>query len=248
MEKYLILNADDYGLSPSVNKGIVEAHRFGTITSATIIVNMPGFRDGVERALENPSLGVGLHFNLTYGAPVAPLKKVPSLINTEGIFSRKVKDWAFSEIKLELEAQWQLAQKAGLALTHLDGHQHIHWRSKGVAKAMASLALREKIPIRRSPKPLIKKYPPTSDFFIGDTYFDENGLEKLLAYLKAIKPGVTEIMAHPGYTDEYVQTLSSWTFVREVELEVFTNSQVKEAIILNGLKLINFSHLNGYKK
>ena len=57
----LIVNADDFGLSPSVNEAVVRAHRDGILTSASLMVNAPGFAEAVELARANPRLGVGLH-------------------------------------------------------------------------------------------------------------------------------------------------------------------------------------------
>lgn len=71
MNQQVIINADDFGLSPAVNRGIIEAYRMGGITSTSMMVNMPGFDEAVYLAKLLPGLGVGLHFNLTYGYPVS---------------------------------------------------------------------------------------------------------------------------------------------------------------------------------
>ena len=75
----LIINADDFGLSPGVNRGIVEAHASGSVTSTSMLVNLPAFGDAVHYAARSPGLGVGLHFNLTAGAPLSRAEDVPSL-------------------------------------------------------------------------------------------------------------------------------------------------------------------------
>lgn len=84
--KHLIINADDFGLSPGVNQGIAEAYQAGGISSTTVMVNMPGFTDAVRLASLHPGLGVGLHFNLTYGRPVSDPRLIPSLIQADGRF------------------------------------------------------------------------------------------------------------------------------------------------------------------
>lgn len=71
MNRQVIINADDFGLSPAVNRGIIEAYRAGGITSTSMMVNMPGLADAVHAARSLPGLGVGLHFNLTYGRPLS---------------------------------------------------------------------------------------------------------------------------------------------------------------------------------
>ena len=83
----LIVNADDFGLTAGVNEGIQDAVEAGVVTSTTMMVNTPGFGDAVRRAAGlRDRLSVGLHFNLTTGAPVAPASEVPSLVDGAGRF------------------------------------------------------------------------------------------------------------------------------------------------------------------
>jgi predicted glycoside hydrolase/deacetylase ChbG (UPF0249 family) len=72
MVAQLIVNADDFGLSPGVNRGILEAHEKRIVTSTSLMANTPGFDDAVRLARSAPDLGVGFHFNLTYGVPLSP--------------------------------------------------------------------------------------------------------------------------------------------------------------------------------
>ena len=83
----LIVNADDYGLTAGVSRGIIDAHRGGIVTSTTLLVNRPVDPALIE-ALQSSGLGVGLHMNLTLGPPVAPAKRVASLLDGEGAFTR----------------------------------------------------------------------------------------------------------------------------------------------------------------
>ena len=84
--KKLIVNADDFGLTNGVNRAIIEGHARGAITSATLMANMPAFDAAVRLAKDHPSLGVGLHFNITQGPPVADASRVGSLIDDGGEF------------------------------------------------------------------------------------------------------------------------------------------------------------------
>jgi hopanoid biosynthesis associated protein HpnK len=133
--KRLIVNADDFGLTAGVNRAIIEGHTRGAITSATLMANMPAFDAAVRLAQDHPSLGVGLHINITQGRPVAEASRVGSLINDRGEF------WGTSgailkrmlagrlkieEVVIELRAQIEKALKAGLRLTHVDSHKHTH--------------------------------------------------------------------------------------------------------------------------
>src|SRR5215813_14504652 len=84
--KQLIVNADDFGMTEGVNRGIIDGHTRGVISSATLMANMPAFDAAVRLAKDHPALGVGLHFNITQGRPVADASRVSSLINDRGEF------------------------------------------------------------------------------------------------------------------------------------------------------------------
>jgi chitin disaccharide deacetylase len=133
--KQLIVNADDFGLTPGVNRAIIEGHTRGIITSTTLMTNMPAFAEAVRLAQTHPTLGVGLHFNITQGGPVAPPELVRSLLNARGEFlgtSTKLAWRALAghlrreEVMIELRAQIEKATNAGLRLTHVDSHKHAH--------------------------------------------------------------------------------------------------------------------------
>ena len=82
----VIFNADDFGYSKAINLGIIQAHKNGILSSATLMANMPGFEDAVKLAKENPELGVGVHLTLTCGYPV--LSDVPTLCQENGKFHK----------------------------------------------------------------------------------------------------------------------------------------------------------------
>src|ERR1035438_1607574 len=83
----LIVNADDFGLSPSVNEAVIRAHREGILTSASLMVNEPGFDEAVKLAKENPGMGVGLHLSLLCAHSALSPEKIPGLVNARGEFS-----------------------------------------------------------------------------------------------------------------------------------------------------------------
>ena len=85
--RHLIVNADDFGLSPAINRGIIAAHRNGIVTSASLMVNGPAFENAVALAQENPALDIGLHLTLTELGPVAAPDKVPSLVDQSRRFA-----------------------------------------------------------------------------------------------------------------------------------------------------------------
>lgn len=131
----LIVNADDFGLTPGVNRAVIEAHTSGIVTSATLMANMPAFNEAVALAKAHPQLGTGLHFNLTQGRPLAPPHLVRSLLNQEGEFlgtsTKLAARWLSgqlqrAEVIFELRAQIEALLNAGLTITHVDSHKHAH--------------------------------------------------------------------------------------------------------------------------
>ncbi len=131
----LIINADDFGISDGVNRGILEAHEAGSVTSASLMVNLPAFRHALHCAAGAPRLGVGLHFNLTAGSPVAPPDRVRSLCDRGAgtflplrrLIARALRGGIVpSEVATECEAQIDRLRAGGVTITHLDAHHHVH--------------------------------------------------------------------------------------------------------------------------
>src|SRR5471032_1244484 len=88
-KRRLIVNADDFGLSASVNSAVIRGHREGILTTASLMVNESGFDEAVKLAKENPSLGVGLHLTLLVGHSALPPEKIPGLVNSRSEFSNQ---------------------------------------------------------------------------------------------------------------------------------------------------------------
>ena len=132
----LIVNADDFGLTAGVNRAIIELHRAGVVTSATLMVRAPATDDAIQIALATPTLGVGCHIVLVGGTPVLPPQQVPSLVESSTghfavemtsfirrLFTGRLKS---AEIEAEVAAQIRFLQSHGLSLTHVDAHKHVH--------------------------------------------------------------------------------------------------------------------------
>jgi chitin disaccharide deacetylase len=132
IEIRLIVNADDFGLTPGVNVGIIEAHEKGILTSATLMATAPFFQHAVDLAREHPGLGVGLHLNLASGRPVSSGSDVEALLEhgaPPGLSRLLMKAWLPSlqkPIRMELRAQVEKALEAGVKITHFDSHKHVH--------------------------------------------------------------------------------------------------------------------------
>ena len=131
----LIVNADDFGRSHSINEAVIRAHREGILTTASLMVNEPFFSEAVELAKQNPRLGVGLHLTLLCGRSALPQNEIPGLVNAEGKFTDSpvgagLKYFFRRELRPQLEAemamQFEKFHATGLKLDHVNGHLHMH--------------------------------------------------------------------------------------------------------------------------
>ncbi len=154
----LVVNGDDFGLTPGVNAGILAAHKDGILTSASLFANAPETDAAIAIAHRTPTLGVGCHLTLVDGTPLLPSAQIPTLA-PDGRFRptwsgflaaawRRQVD--FAEVERELEAQIDRIRAAGITVTHLDGHKHVH-AYPPVFDIVARLARRFSIPAVRVP-------------------------------------------------------------------------------------------------
>ena len=146
--KRVIINADDFGLSPGVNRGILVAFREGVLTSTTMLVNLSSFDDAVRVARSNPDLPVGVHLSLLWGRPVSEPSTVPTLIERGGLFPRNLAVLArryflnalnLDDVRREFRAQIDRFRAAGLNPSHVDSHKHVHCLP-GVLNALLDVA------------------------------------------------------------------------------------------------------------
>ena len=132
--KRLIVNADDFGLTESVNQGIIKGFEEGVITSTTLMASAPAFDSAVDLAKSHPKLGLGVHLTLTQLHPVSAAESIASLLGSDGVFytlpafARRISTGRLSsqELKTELTAQLEKVCDTGLRPDHLDCHQHVH--------------------------------------------------------------------------------------------------------------------------
>src|SRR5213082_720061 len=230
----LVVNADDFGLSAGVNRGILEAYAAGVVSSVSVLVNAPGWTDAVQRLCDlGPGIGVGLHVNLTMGRPVSwggglcdarsgCFHSLPALV-ARALAGRLDP----GDVAIECAAQLARLRNAGLVVTHLDSHRHVHVLP-GVWGPVVETARREGIRVVRVPlepysvnvmswRALVKKATlrlawslaaggasplRRPDRFVGiSLQGSARFLRRLLALLDHLKPGTTELMVHPGHPD-----------------------------------------------
>lgn len=141
----VIVNADDFGETPEITRGIVECIDAGVLTSTTILANMPATQEALRlAAARGRSASFGVHLNLCEGPA---LTRAPSLVDAAGHFRRKraqalrafLHRLAAADVEAELRAQIARVAEAGVAISHLDGHKHLH-QLPGVGPIVARLA------------------------------------------------------------------------------------------------------------
>jgi hopanoid biosynthesis associated protein HpnK len=131
----LIVNADDFGRTASINQAVIRAHREGILTATSLMVNEPACEEAVALARENPNLGVGLHLTLLCGHSALPPEQIPGLVNAKGEFTTNPPGAGFryffqrslrEPLRREIHAQFQRFHATGLPLDHVNGHLHLH--------------------------------------------------------------------------------------------------------------------------
>jgi hopanoid biosynthesis associated protein HpnK len=131
----LVVNADDFGRSASINQAVIRAHREGILTTASLMVNEPAVEEAVALARENPELGVGLHLTLLCGHSALPPEQIPGLVDAKGEFTTNPASAGFryffqrslrEQLRQEIHAQFQRFRATGLPLDHVNGHLHLH--------------------------------------------------------------------------------------------------------------------------
>ncbi|HHU24996.1 MAG: chitin disaccharide deacetylase [Bacilli bacterium] len=240
----LIVNADDFGFTKGVNKGIIEAHKNGIVTSSTVMVTMPKIKHARKLSKRYPSLKLGLHLNMTLGKP---LTDCPSLVKSNGEFFKPkenpdVTKFQKAEIKREFLAQYnrfvELFQKKP---THFDSHLYAHQIYDVAKEVVYELSTEKDIPVRDLETPNYKKACFINCFKAIDPETVDDLLQRLEIKLTEMeKVEIAELMVHPAYIDDYLCLHSTYNTQRLVELEALTSSRIKEIIQNHDIILTDF--------
>lgn len=265
-EKHLIVNADDYGLTKEVSRGIRFAHLHGVITSTTAMMNMEGVLEDLNLAeSETPELGIGVHLVLTAGSPVLPKVRVSSLVDQGGQFPKirtiyeALKQMKSEEVYREWNAQIEKFLSSGLSPDHLDSHHHVSYLDTMLFDTLLKLAQKYNLPIRKIPDqstsgligtiPIYLKDYQTNATIISPEYFasgfyGESARHKVIAtILNGLGQGTTEIMTHPGFVDDILKAKSSYNVGRKNELDILSSDETKKLVQELGIKLVTFKFL-----
>lgn len=208
--KYLIVNGDDFGASHGINQGILEAHRDGVLTSASMFVNRPWSSEAVVLAREAPGLSVGLHADL---------------------------DGVRDGIRAELLRQLiRFDQLWGSPPTHLDSHHNAH-RLQDVLPDFLAVAEEHNLIVRDFSK--VRYVPEFYGQRSGETDLRQIGVAALVHLLRTkLQDGVTELGCHPGHVDSGL--VSRYAIERACELRTLCDPSVREAVREAGIALVSF--------
>ncbi|OGP73016.1 MAG: hypothetical protein A2W09_07435 [Deltaproteobacteria bacterium RBG_16_50_11] len=232
-KRYLIVNADDFGLSRGVNRGIVKAYENGIVTSASLMVRSSAASEAAAYGRKNPGLCLGLHFDL--GEWVyrdghwVPLYEVVPIKDNRAV---------------EVEAYRQLdafRRILGQDPTHMDSHQHIHLREP-VNSIIFEIALKVGVPLRHRSEEICYRgdfYGQTDDGKPNSAGIDA---DRLLQILENLTPGITELSCHPAEGDDII---TMYRKEREIELVTLCNPRIRSAIKNINIELCSFKDIAG---
>jgi chitin disaccharide deacetylase len=210
VSRLLIVNADDFGACEGVNRGIVECHRDGIVTSTSLMVTGAAAEEAAQLARENEALSIGLHWDV--------------IGEDERDFDLGDERAVRAEFAAQLERFYSLMDRGP---THVDSHRHMHTREE-VRPYFAELVAPLRVPLRGDGRV----------FFIGGFYAQwEWGVTELrhvsVQALEGILrdevgDGWTEVSCHPGYITPGYRT--TYRHEREAEISTICDSRIKETI------------------
>lgn len=222
---YVIFNADDFGASTGINRGIIECHINGILTSTSMMVTGKAVDEAVRLSVGYPDLGIGLHFDV-WG-------------EDEREFDLSNHAALREEFRIQLD---QFQQLMGRMPTHIDSHRHAHQRT-GMLPIFRELVDPLGVPLRDSGGPVhyVGHFYAQWEWEVTD--LDLVSVPTLQAILREqIRPGWNEVACHPGYKSD--SFFSVYLAEREVEVRTLTDSKIKQTLAELDLKLVNYAEFN----
>lgn len=225
----LIVNADDFGQSAGINRGIIHAHERGIVTSASLMVRWPAALEAAAYAKRHPRLSVGLHLDLGEWRYVSQgWQALYTVVDFDDL----------SAITDEVHGQFErFRQLLGCDPTHLDSHQHVH-QDEPVRSAMQQLSARLGVPLRHYAGGVAYR----GDFYgqteTGQPLPDAIRVEAFVRILQTLSAGITEVGCHPAEGIEDLTTM--YRDERRVEMQVLSDPRLREAVEALGIRLCSF--------
>lgn len=221
--RYLIVNADDFGASPGINRGILDAHRDGIVTSTSLMVTTPWSEEAATLARGAPALDIGLHVDLSG----------TTLECGTGLFDGQRCD---VELRRQID---RFEELVGRAPTHLDAHHNAH-RDARLLPSFLDIARRHRLPLREhSPARYCSKFYGQ---WGGDTHVEQISVHGFVRLLDGeVGEGITELGCHPGYVDPELH--SGYAGEREAELRTLCDPSVPPLLSARRIRLITFGEL-----
>lgn len=254
----LIVNADDFGITEAVSRGILAGMKEGFITDTSVLVNSPYFASSMELAKEAGVTEMGVHLTITFLKPVLGTSKVSSVVDDHGDFYRKPhlipSAYRIGEVRDELRAQIEKYLRTGLTLNHLDTHHGFSIIDLPMFDLLIELAQEYNVPMRRddilvrgndfSERLAVSGVRATDKLYV-DLSVPYVRKEMVREALEAYKDtdDVVEIAGHPGHVDEALRGISSLVDAREQDLQLFMNPELMEYIQHHNIELISYGRL-----
>ncbi|MGL4973309.1 MAG: chitin disaccharide deacetylase [Culicoidibacterales bacterium] len=241
----LLFNADDFGISPGVNQGIIEAFHHGVVRSTTLMTNLgPTTLEAIALAQNTPGLDIGIHLNMFLGPSLTGF--IQGCTDESGLFFKWIHGpndllppIDLAALKTELQAQIQFAFDSGLKPTHLDSHRHGHVHP-ALLPFVCELAEQYQLKLRNYDTPETFQYLTVTENFNADFYDANVSIDTLKKIITQTDSNSIEFMCHPAYVDEILLQRSSYTVQREKELQILTSPELLSWLQENNHELIHF--------
>jgi len=254
MTRLLIINADDYGMSPGVSAGILRAAQ-GLVTSTTVMVNLVTRLEikFLIGAASGGALGAGIHLNLTCGRPLT--REYPAVLRDDyGAFDKATalsdETWSDPAHREAVRSEWRAQVKQlisyGIQPDHIDSHHHTHLLEPLFPLAL-ELGAELDLPLRTRAaqhEVCTQNSVPTVDSFV-ENFYGTNcvSAENLLIELDKVTGDTVELMCHPGLTDGLLKLRSSYRLEREHELSTLSDAHLLEEVTKRGWILGGYNSL-----
>jgi chitin disaccharide deacetylase len=231
-DRWLIVNADDFGQSYAINRGVIAAFEYGVVTSASLMVRWPASTDAAKYAREHPALSLGLHVDLGEwiyrGETWVPIYQVLPTADPDGYRC---------ELDHQLSAFRALTRQDP---THLDSHQHVH-SEEPLRSILIDTAASLQIPVRNFDPRVRYDGSFYGQSGRGDPVPHAIEVDSLLQLIETLPAGVTELGCHPGEIDAAVESMYRTERAREVC--TLCDPRVRERIRSAGVELCSFRDL-----